>query len=362
MDKAWLAFLGPALGVALCGWPVRRLLIRWQVIDRPNERSSHEHPTARGGGIGFVAIILLSAILLLGQGGADRPLAFLCTAGGLLALVSFVDDLKSLPVVVRFGCHAAAALSALWALDWPSLWIGLGPEDGLRLPWLLGLLVMFLWITGYTNAFNFMDGINGIAGGQAAVTAGGSALLVGLASEQWGSTPVLFALTVAGAAAGFLPHNFPRARMFMGDVGSAPLGFLLAVLVIWSARDHGWWLLLPLALLHANFVLDTAITLLRRILRGESWYHAHREHFYQRLIRSGKSHAYVTLWEMGLQVGVLGALVLYLHVGAAARIGLIGLVLGLWATFFTYCEFTFRKAITAEPARAATLPTIWPQS
>jgi len=134
-----------------------------------------------------------------------------------------------------------------------------------------------------------------------------------------------------------------NARMFMGDVGSAPLGFLLATLVLWLSRDHGWSLLIPLVLLHANFVLDTAITLARRILRRERWYSAHREHFYQRLVRSGKTHTFVTLWEMGLQVVVLLLMVAYLYVGPGAGVGLIIAVIAIWLLFFWYCECQFQR-------------------
>lgn len=133
----------------------------------------------------------------------------------------------------------------------------------------------------------------------------------------------------------------------MGDVGSASLGFLLATVALWSATACtacGTWLLVPLALLHANFVLDTSITMLRRIVRGEIWYSAHREHFYQRLVRAGKSHTFVTLVEMGLQVIVLLLMVAYLlYVGAGVRLGLIFSVIAIWLAFFCYCEMQFRR-------------------
>jgi UDP-N-acetylmuramyl pentapeptide phosphotransferase/UDP-N-acetylglucosamine-1-phosphate transferase len=196
-----------------------------------------------------------------------------------------------------------------------------------------------------------MDGINGIAAGQGSITAAGTALITGLAAKSWDSSVVLGAVVIVGACAGFLPHNFPKARMFMGDVGSAPLGFLLAFLALWAAKEHGWWLLIPLAWLHANFVLDTGITLVRRVLRGEKWYDAHREHFYQRLIRSGKSHAFVTGCEMGLQLLVLGLMVAYVWSGPVARMGLILAVLAVWGCFFAYCEREFR--LKAEIGKAA---------
>ncbi len=172
----------------------------------------------------------------------------------------------------------------------------------------------------------------------------GSAVLVGVSTGSWNELPVLFALIISGACAGFLPHNFPNARMFMGDVSSAPLGFLLAFLCLWLSVEYGWWLMIPLVLLHANFVLDTGITLLRRIINGEKWYAPHREHFYQRLIRSGKSHTFVTLMEMDLQVTVLLLMVLYLNVTPPIRIALILSVFTIWATFFMYCETQFRKS------------------
>lgn len=106
--------------------------------------------------------------------------------------------------------------------------------------------------------------------------------------------------------------------------------------------SHGWSLLIPLALFHANFVLDTGITLVRRIIRRERWYAAHREHFYQRLVRSGKSHAFVTLWEMGLQMVVLALMLLYPRAGDVERLGLMGLVVAIWLAFFCYCESQFR--------------------
>ena len=210
------------------------------------------------------------------------------------------------------------------------------------LPFALSAAIAFLWLAGYTNAFNFMDGINGLAASQAAFTGLGMALLTSVVSGPPISAPLLLSVILAGAALGFLPHNFPKTRMFMGDVGSAPLGFLLATLVLWSARDYGWSLLIPLALLHANFVLDTGITLVRRIIRRERWYAAHREHFYQRLVRSGKSHAFVTLWEMGLQMVVLALMLLYPRAGDVERLGLMGLVVAIWLAFFCYCESQFR--------------------
>ncbi len=325
------------------GFPVCTLLRRLGVVDKPNNRSSHDRPTVRGGGIAILAAVVLGA-LLIHQPAAGGVMLSLVGLGLFLAVLSFWDDLKSLPPALRFGGHAVAALAAIAVLGWPQLNIEISPSQSFK-PWIgCGLGLMFLWLAGYTNAFNFMDGINGIAAGQATLTAAASGLLAGLVSGQWTSPSILFSFVIAGAAAGFLLHNFPRARMFMGDVSSAPLGFLLAAVALWIAQTTGWWLLIPLALLHANFVLDTAITLLRRIYRGERWYSAHREHFYQRLVRSGKGHAFVTAWEMVLQALVILLMVGYLHAGTGARIACIVAVVSLWLVFFGYCEVKFRRA------------------
>jgi UDP-N-acetylmuramyl pentapeptide phosphotransferase/UDP-N-acetylglucosamine-1-phosphate transferase len=357
-------FLGAALASYVLSFPTGMLLLRWGMVDCPNARSSHALPTARGGGVAIMVVVVCAGVALGWRSALALVLMTLCCG---LAGLSLWDDLRPLAPLTRFCGHALIALGMLYALGWPRFSLELGGKPTAAWPVFVCGLLLFLWVTGYTNAFNFMDGINGLAAGQAIVTGLGMALLWLVASGRWSvisgqwsvvnsrwsvvsgqwsvvSPPVLLSLVIAGACAGFLPHNFPRARMFMGDVGSAPLGFLLAALVVWIARDYGWWLLIPLGLLHANFVLDTGLTLARRILRGERWYQAHREHFYQRLIRSGKSHPFVTGVEMALQGVVLGLMVLYLHASVPARVGLIALVILVWLAFFAYCERLFRRS------------------
>lgn len=339
-------FLGATVASWLVGYPVWRLLVRWEIIDRPNARSSHTEPVARGGGLGI--LLALVAVVLVAVPVDGRVMAWL-GAGLAVAVISFVDDLKPQPAWLRFGCHLVGAALILWALGWPLLRVAFGPEGGWMLPAGLGVGVALFCLVGHTNAFNFMDGINGIAAGQATVTGAGMAVVTGLATGAWASLPALLCWAVAGAAAGFLPHNFPRARMFMGDVSSAPLGLLLAALVMWLAAEHGAWLALPLALLHANFLLDTAITLARRVARGERWFEAHREHFYQRLIRGGKSHAVVTGAEMGLQLVALALLAGYVVAEPVLRPWLAGAVVLLWLAFFGWAERVFRRTQT-QPA------------
>jgi len=332
-------FFAAAVLCYLLGWPVYRLLLAANIIDRPNERSSHTRPTARGGGIAIMVAVALGAFYLA-YGHQVKLLWVLPLLALALAAVSFVDDLRSVHPALRFGCHAGAALVSLLVLQ-PSLdfpkWIN--PTVAALAFW----AILFLWIAGYTNAFNFMDGINGIAGVQAFTTGLGMALIANTRASAEDAAPIQFCAVLAGAGLGFLPHNFPKARMFMGDVSSAPLGFLLAFATIWLSAEFGWDLLLPLALMHTNFVLDTGITLLRRVSRGEKWYLPHREHFYQRFIRAGKSHPYVTLWEFALQLLTFLLLITYVRCGLGGKIGAAVAVLLLWAGFFICAEATYRK-------------------
>jgi Fuc2NAc and GlcNAc transferase len=335
MQSTLLAGAAMASGFAL-GFPVHWALVRWNIVDRPNERSSHSHPTARGGGIAvLMAFVLLSAFAV----DVTWNVALIVLAGLMLAVVSFVDDLKSLPQLLRFGAHTGAALVALYAL-YPGRTVvhSRGIVAGVT-------TIGFLWITGYTNAFNFMDGINGIAAMQIVTTGIGTALIGFAAGGTLDHPAITLSLVLAGAGAGFLPHNFPRARMFLGDVGSVPIGFYLAVLAFWLARDFGWWLLCAFGLIHGNFVVDTAVTLARRIWRGERWFEPHRDHFYQRLVRTGKSHQFVTGWESIIQVVVLFVVVVAVRRGWTVRFVATGIVCVLWITVFGYAEFKSRRCL-----------------
>jgi UDP-N-acetylmuramyl pentapeptide phosphotransferase/UDP-N-acetylglucosamine-1-phosphate transferase len=338
MTSAWI-FPAAVGSVWLLGFPIIRELNRRQVLDRPNERSSHAVSTPRGGGIAVVAVLLAGfAMIGLLQG---RHLPFLlCGATFALASISFLDDLKSMPARVRFAVQTMVAAGFLFGLQWKSPPISTFPIPGV---FLFAFLIVIL--VGYTNAFNFMDGINGIAGGQAFITGFGTAMIaLRLNPSAETMTIALCALLVSGAALGFLPHNFPRASVFMGDVGSVPLGFLLAALAITTAAARGWWLLVPFALLHANFLLDTSITLARRALRGEKIYTPHKEHFYQRFVRAGQSHTWVTTAEMLLQLFSVILLYYYLRADLSTRILIAASIILYWLLFFAWAETLFRRS------------------
>lgn len=281
-----------ALLAALVSWVLIRLVIAYakgaQMQDLPGARRMHMQPTVRGAGLGFVLVI---AVAWLGLGlalGMQQMLGrwAICSALGLIlvALVSWLDDRRGLPVWPRLLSHALAALLLVFGA-WPGL--------NSHFPILLIVILPLVLIMPSINFWNFMDGINGIVASQAVVLAATITALV----WQAGDFPAAwFAAIVAGAVAAFLPFNFPHARAFMGDVGSASLGFLAAALALMPLTDSGS--LLPAAvLIGAAVFLDTGLTLMWRMRRRtpRRWYTAHREHLYQWLTRSGWSHARTTL-------------------------------------------------------------------
>lgn len=273
----------------------RRWALHQFILDHPNERSSHSTPTPRGGGIAIVVVVLAVMVAV-----ADRR--FLPVAGGalLIAVVGFVDDLRGLSARVRFAIHVLGAAIAIAALGYVR---GIDiPAIG-HLPFgVLGIPLTLLWIVGLTNAFNFMDGIDGIAGGQG-VVAGLGYFLAGRLFHL--ETVALIGGALAMACLGFLFHNWQPARIFMGDVASGFLGYLLAVLALPNA-------VLPFAaaLFLWPFLFDSGFTILRRLRRRENIFAAHRTHLYQRLVISGLRHAQVSALYIALAllgIGVFAA-------------------------------------------------------
>ena len=300
----WLfGFFAVASVVAYVGVAYMRRWAAQRMLDIPNERSSHTRPTPRGGGLLIVLVTLAGlwlAALLLGIGGRQPALAAFSLAAALIAWVSWRDDLRPVSNRVRFGAHAIGALAVITLVgSWQTVELPL--LHMLPLGW-LGIPITFFWLVGLTNAYNFMDGIDGLAGGQSVVAG-----LGWLALGQFVGVPPLVSLVgvlVSGSSLGFLGHNWPPARIFMGDVGSAFLGFTLAVLAVLGGLADAR---LPFAgvLLLWPFLFDTIFTILRRLRRRENIFAAHRSHLYQRLVIAGWRHRTVTLLYMGL--ALLGA-------------------------------------------------------
>jgi UDP-N-acetylmuramyl pentapeptide phosphotransferase/UDP-N-acetylglucosamine-1-phosphate transferase len=268
-----------ATGIAL------RVLRQRAILDRPNERSSHTVPTPRGGGWGLLAG-LLPAWVTIAAVFCTLEAATLAPVVGVafLAVVSWIDDRRGLPARVRLVVQILAAAGALVLLP-----EGANVTGGIVPLWLERTLCLFAWVW-FMNLYNFMDGIDGIAGAQAIAVGIGIAAVFGLVG-LWG-TLAWQGLAVAAAAAGFLVWNWHPARLFMGDVGSVPLGYLLGWLLLGLAMSGAWAaaVILPLV-----FVADATTTLARRAWRREKVWQAHREHAYQRAVQRGIPHDRVVI-------------------------------------------------------------------
>jgi len=265
---------------AICWLVLSWLLRRGRLpMDHPNERSLHVTPTPRIGGLGILAGVGVAAGWLAGA----ELLQPVLLAAFALAAVSVLDDVRGLPVALRFLAHLVAAVACLLALGL-SGW---------------ALLAGTLAVVWMTNLYNFMDGSDGLAGGMAAIGFGGMALAAWL-GDALGLAALCAA--IAAAALAFLRFNFPPARVFMGDAGSIPLGFMAATLGIVGAMQHVWPWLFPL-LMFSPFIVDASVTLIRRALRGEKVWRAHRSHYYQRVLLLGASHRQLALAAYALMLG-----------------------------------------------------------
>ena len=269
LNLPWLV----PLGALVTCWLALSVLIRATRLpmDHPNARSLHTSPTPRVGGIGIMVGVLISFTLI------QAPLLLPFILGAfVLAAISLLDDYKNLPVHWRLLAHVVVAVACVLML--PSM-------SG------VSLLVASLAIVWMTNLYNFMDGADGLAGGMAVIGFGA------LAVAAWGAGAndlAMFCAAIAAAALAFLRFNFPPAKLFMGDAGSIPLGFLAASIGVYGTAQHYWPPLFPV-MIFSPFILDASVTLLKRALRGEKIWRAHHEHYYQRLVRMGWSHKKMTL-------------------------------------------------------------------
>lgn len=277
-----LSFLGTMLAYAL--------LKNSKILDIPNERSNHVNPTPRGGGVA----IILTVACFFGVLGVHHhiivPTLFLCA-------LSLVDDVKPLPVSTRIYAQILAVLYAFTGYE--------GRVFAEWFPWWLELPVVGLVWVWLINVFNFMDGADGVASSEAISVCVGVALLVhSIAIPDYYQ---LDSMVMAGAVLGFGLWNWHPAKIFMGDAGSIPLGFLIGYLLLVVA-SHGYWaaaLILP-----AYFFADATFVLVRRILRKEPFWQAHSSHFYQKAIRRGMTHEAVAQWIIALNMVLIGLAVM----------------------------------------------------
>ncbi|MDE2005004.1 MAG: undecaprenyl/decaprenyl-phosphate alpha-N-acetylglucosaminyl 1-phosphate transferase [Rhodospirillales bacterium] len=277
-------------------------MIAVRVLDRPDPRKAHHAPTPKGGGVGIVAAFLVGVAVLYGFARfsriAEPYFLGVIAASALIAVVAFLDDLRDWPFAVKLGAQLIAALVAVDT--------GLYVRD-YRLPYIAGFYAGWLgapltvaWILFVTNAMNFIDGLNGLAAGVALVAA---AFLAVIAALHGGWFAYFAALLLAAGLIGFLPFNFPRARIFMGDVGSQFCGFVLAMLGVVAARFDGVELsLLLVPMLLSGVLFDVAFTLARRALAGERLTAPHRGHLYQVAQRAGVPAPWIAVTHWGFAI------------------------------------------------------------
>ncbi|MBR8407401.1 MraY family glycosyltransferase [Burkholderia cenocepacia] len=271
------AALAAVACVALLAWLLKTRLAWRLAIDTPNWRSLHTIPVPRVGGWGIVPAAVIASFVV----GAGSRIGYALAGMVALAVLSFIDDRRGLPASIRFAVHFIVAglfVSSLKTGD--AMWV------------MIALGVTTVWMT---NLYNFMDGLDGLAGGMA---------LFGFAAYAWaaaGHTAELavLAAALAGAALGFLVFNFHPAKIFLGDVGSIPLGFMAGALGLYGWRNAVWPLWYP-AIVFSPFIADASLTLAKRVIRKEKIWEAHREHYYQRLVRMGMGHRPITLVWYGL--------------------------------------------------------------
>jgi UDP-GlcNAc:undecaprenyl-phosphate/decaprenyl-phosphate GlcNAc-1-phosphate transferase len=322
-EPLWLAVI--SFGVAFAA--ARVLLSRFGqlALDRPNERSLHHAPIPRTGGIA----VLLGAAVSLAFGAAEVWVALALAAG--LAAVSIADDLRGLPAWLRLLAHALAAAALVWYFLSP-MYAG----------YMALLVVAVVWIT---NLFNFMDGSDGLAGGMACIGFGAFGIAAWSEAEV-GLAAACFAIACASGA--FLVHNVHPARIFLGDVGAIPLGFLAAALGLIGWRDDVWPLSF-VALVFALFIGDATVTLLKRLVLGERVWRAHRDHYYQRMVRMGLGHR-TTAWVAYALMLVCAGAALYSRterplVQAAA----FGAAVAVLAGVAAWVDLAWRRHLRAAP-------------
>jgi len=281
-----LAFFTTLLVVSLLTWSILNSKIFNKFIDIPNQRSLHAKPTPKLGGLAIMTSVIFSAILYCTE--------LLYLVPFLLALIalSLLDDLVSVKPLIRLAIHFLTAITFLFALDLQTNYL-----------FLIILLFFLVWMI---NLYNFMDGSDGLAAGMSIIGFGCYAILSIIIGDL---DFAIFNIIIITACIGFLFFNFPPAKIFMGDTGSIPLGFLCGSLGIIGWYKLLWPLWFPLVVF-SPFIIDSGITLLKRLINKESLMDAHRSHYYQRAILIGYSHKQVALFSYGLMicVGIVGIL------------------------------------------------------
>ena len=345
-DDLLIIILLSLASVILSAWLTRLLChpaAPFQILDHPNERSLHERPTPRGGGLAIlIAFLVCGAAVSLFY--PIRGLAEITLSIIVVSIVSFLDDRYSVPPIYRFLAHGIAAAVILYGgFSLQKLEI---PGVTWHWSYVAGSLFSAVFIVWMINLYNFMDGMDGFAGGMAVSGFGAFAILGWMAGHD---AFMAINLIISAAAAGFLIFNFPPARIFMGDIGSSVLGLLAASLSLWGARDgvFPFWIAV---LVFSPFIVDATVTLIRRLLRREKIWQAHKTHYYQTLVQAGWGHRKTVLLEYAIMLGC-GVTALW---GVRAPEKLQAAILAGWTLF--YFLFFFRVSrLASRRNKAGTL-------
>ncbi|MEA3809193.1 Undecaprenyl-phosphate N-acetylglucosaminyl 1-phosphate transferase [Enterobacter hormaechei] len=303
-------------------WGLRGYAIKHNVIDRPNQRSSHSVPTPRGGGVAIVLTLLVALVWFY----FSRVLTLdsflgLFIPGGIVAIIGFLDDHGHIAARWRLLMHFLASAIGMYFLgNFPVITL-FGFE--LSLSW-IGMILGCVYLVWMLNLYNFMDGINGLASAEAITFAACSAVLIAI-NGYIDAPESIYPLTLAliGAAAGFIVWNFPKAKIFMGDAGSGFLGITIGLMILHIGKVDTHFFIAELCLLGV-FIVDATTTLLRRVVGGKKVYEAHASHSYQILARKYGSHVPVTL--MAIAVNVLWLFPIAFLIASAKIDGVVGLI------------------------------------
>jgi UDP-N-acetylmuramyl pentapeptide phosphotransferase/UDP-N-acetylglucosamine-1-phosphate transferase len=295
---------------------------RFHVLDHPNERSLHDHPTPRNGGLAILTALGLTWPIAMQVSSPADGIFFLLVGAIMVGLISFWDDRTSLSpgkrILVQFMAALLLVLGKFGVRE-----VALPAVGTFSLGW-FGIPATLLFTVWFINLYNFMDGMDGFAGGMGALGFGFLACLGWLAGQDFFA---LSGLLIAGANLGFLLCNFPPARIFMGDAGSTTMGFLAAGMSLWGVRDGLFPIWIPI-LIFSPFIVDATVTLIRRLGRGDKVWQAHRSHYYQRLVLLGWGHKRTVLVEYFLMLSTGFSAVFFVQnsSGHMAIIGLLGWV------------------------------------
>ena len=309
----------------------------FSILAHPNDRTLHSVPTPQTGGVAIIVSVVISLVaaasvfaimypskVLLPKGIGSGSL-WIVVSMLLVFVVSFIDDCIGLPASLRLGVQAAAAIIIVGGVG---LALSSVPLPG-GLPMPMGFAavpVSVLFLIWMANLYNFMDGMDGFSGGMTAI---GFGFLAYFGWEAGSPVMLMIAVFIAMSALGFLVHNFPPARIFMGDAGSITLGFLAGTLMLLGVRDGIFEFWVPI-ILFSPFILDATMTVLRRAFRCERIWEAHRQHYYQRLVLNGWSHRRTVLAEYGVMLLCGGLAVLYHHATGNGKLA----ILGAWMVMF----------------------------